>query len=46
MSAAKQIPIAPGLFTWPSNDPRLLGSKCGVCGVVTFPTSEIGERFR
>ncbi len=31
------VPIAPGLFTWPSNDPRLLGSKCRDCGVVTFP---------
>ena len=40
MSAAKQIPIAPGLFTWPSHDPRLLGSKCSVCGVVTFPTQQ------
>jgi uncharacterized OB-fold protein len=37
MPAAKQIPIAEGLFTWPSNDPRLLGSRCTVCGVVTFP---------
>ena len=40
MSAAKQIPIAEGLFTWPSNDPRLLGSKCGDCGVVTFPAQK------
>lgn len=31
------IPIAEGLFTWPSNDPRLLGSQCQACGVVTFP---------
>ncbi len=31
------IPIAEGLFTWPSNDPRLLGSQCQDCGVVTFP---------
>ena len=36
-SVANQIPIAEGLFTWPSNDPRLLGSKCNDCGVVTFP---------
>ena len=36
-SIADQIPIAEGLFTWPSNDPRLLGSKCSNCGVVTFP---------
>ena len=36
-SVADQIPIAEGLFTWPSNDPRLLGSQCSNCGVVTFP---------
>ena len=36
-SVADQIPIGPGLFTWPSNDPRLIGSKCSNCGVVTFP---------
>ena len=36
-SVADQVPIAEGLFTWPSNDPRLLGSKCRSCGVVTFP---------
>ncbi len=40
MSAAQQIPIAPGLFTWPSNDPRLLGSQCNKCGVVTFPAQQ------
>ncbi len=36
-SIADQVPIAEGLFTWPSNDPRLLGSRCNDCGVVTFP---------
>jgi uncharacterized OB-fold protein len=36
-SVANTEPIAPGLFTWPSNDPRLLGSKCQNCGVVVFP---------
>lgn len=36
-STANSVPIAEGLFTWPSNDPRLLGSKCDNCGVVTFP---------
>jgi len=33
----KQIPIQEGLFTWPSDDPRLIGSKCKNCGQVTFP---------
>lgn len=36
-NVSDQIPIAEGLFTWPSNDPRLLGSRCRACGVVTFP---------
>lgn len=39
-SIADQVPIAEGLFTWPSNDPRLLGSKCRACGVVTFPAQK------
>ena len=33
----KQIPIKEGLFTWPSEDPRLIGSKCKNCGEITFP---------
>ena len=31
-----QKPIA-DLFTWPSEEPRLLGSRCDECGAVTFP---------
>lgn len=27
------------LFEWPSPDPRLLGSECQDCGVVTFPAT-------
>lgn len=30
-------PIAEGLFTWPSHDPHLIGSKCLSCGAVKFP---------
>jgi uncharacterized OB-fold protein len=30
-------PIAAGLFTWPAEEPRLIGSRCRDCGVVTFP---------
>lgn len=25
------------LFTWPSDNPRLIGSKCSECGEVVFP---------
>ncbi len=30
-------PIAPGLFTWPADEPRLLGGICAECGAVAFP---------
>lgn len=33
-------PIAEGLFTFPSDDPRLIGSRCVACGIVTFPAQE------
>lgn len=31
------VPVAEGLFTWPSDEPQLIGSTCGECGVTTFP---------
>jgi len=33
----KRIPIAEGLFTWPSDNPALLGSRCQACGIAEFP---------
>jgi uncharacterized OB-fold protein len=30
-------PVAEGLFTVTGGPPRLIGSQCGNCGVVTFP---------
>lgn len=33
----RQRAIADGLFTWPSHQPRLIGSKCQQCGEVKFP---------
>ncbi len=32
-----QVPVEEGLFTWPSDDPQLIGSRCTACGLVTFP---------
>ncbi|HVS68496.1 MAG TPA: OB-fold domain-containing protein [Mycobacteriales bacterium] len=32
-----QVPVAEGLFTWPSAEPQLIGAKCADCGVTTFP---------
>jgi uncharacterized OB-fold protein len=31
------VPVAEGIFTWPSDDPQLIGSRCEACGIVTFP---------
>lgn len=33
----QQIPIKQGLFTWPSEKPELLGSRCISCAEVAFP---------
>jgi uncharacterized protein len=33
-----QIPVAEGIFTWPSDEPQLVGSRCTECGIVTFPS--------
>jgi uncharacterized protein len=30
-------PIAEGLFTWPDDEPSLLGAQCRACGAMTFP---------
>jgi uncharacterized OB-fold protein len=35
-----QKPFAEGLFTWPSDEPRLIGSRCTKCGLTTFPKQE------
>lgn len=37
-SSETSVPLAEGLFTWPSDAPRLLGSRCEACGTMTFPT--------
>ena len=35
-----KVPIAEGLFTWPSDNPALLASRCRQCGIATFPAAE------
>jgi len=35
-----RIPVAEGIFTWPAKEPELIGSRCGACGIVTFPTQD------
>lgn len=35
-----RVPVADGLFTWPSDNPALLASRCKQCGIATFPVAE------
>jgi uncharacterized OB-fold protein len=37
MATLAAVPVGDGLFTWPADDPRLIGSRCRNCGTVTFP---------
>jgi uncharacterized OB-fold protein len=32
-----EIAFAPDVFTWPSDEPQLIGGRCGQCSAVTFP---------
>jgi len=32
-----RVPVAKGIFTWPSDEPQLIGSRCVACRIVTFP---------
>ena len=36
MAEKKQIPVVDGLFTWPSEDPKLIGGMCKLCGRYFF----------
>ena len=36
----EQKPLHEGLFTWPDNNPQLLGSRCDRCGEVAFPSQK------
>jgi uncharacterized OB-fold protein len=35
-----QVPVAERVFTWPADEPQLIGSRCNACGIVTFPAQE------
>lgn len=37
MNAKKKVPIIEGLFTWLTEDPRIIVSRCRKCGTVAFP---------
>jgi uncharacterized protein len=36
-TATRRRPIAEGIFTWPDDEPRLIGSLCRSCGEIGFP---------
>jgi uncharacterized OB-fold protein len=35
-----QVPVAERVFTWPADEPQLIGARCGACGIVTFPAQD------
>lgn len=35
-----QKALAPEISTWPAENPQLIGSRCGACSAVTFPSQE------
>ncbi len=35
-----RTPVAEGIFTWPAEEPQLIGSRCTACGIVTFPAQD------
>jgi uncharacterized OB-fold protein len=35
-----RVPVAEGVFTWPSDEPRLIGGRCAACAIVTFPAQD------
>jgi len=39
-----QVPVAEGIFTFPSDEPQLIGSRCAACGIVTFPAQDACPR--
>jgi uncharacterized OB-fold protein len=36
--------VAERLFTWPADEPRLIGARCAECGLVGFPAGPPCER--
>ena len=44
MTGSRQIPVAEGLFTWPADEPRLIGAQCADCGLVSFPAGSACQR--
>src|SRR5437660_12104348 len=34
------VPVAEGVFAWPTDEPQLIGSRCTECEIVTFPAQD------
>ena len=32
-----EVAFAPDVFTWPSDEPQLIGGRCSSCAAITFP---------
>jgi len=39
-----RVPVADGVFTWPADEPQLIGTRCTSCGMVTFPAQDACPR--
>jgi uncharacterized OB-fold protein len=35
-----QVAFAPDVFTWPAEEPQLIGARCPSCAAVTFPLQD------
>jgi uncharacterized OB-fold protein len=44
MTGPRQVPVAEGLFTWPADEPALIGSQCAACGLIGFPAGPACQR--
>jgi uncharacterized OB-fold protein len=44
MSGSRRVPVTEGLFTWPSEHPRLIGAQCAGCGLISFPAGPACQR--
>jgi uncharacterized OB-fold protein len=39
-----QIAFAPDVFTWPSDEPQLIGTTCAACSATTWPSKSACPR--
>lgn len=44
MTGTRQVPVAERLFTWPADEPRLIGAQCAECRLVGFPAGPPCQR--